>query len=69
MRTLQVVALLIVALDLWALFDILRRPVDLGDKVLWLLIVWLFPLLGFVLYLFLGRPYLARSERMRLSHR
>ena len=68
MRMLQAVALLLVALDLWALYDIMRRPVDLGDKVLWLLIVWLFPILGLVLYLFLGRPYLARSERVRLSH-
>ena len=46
--------LLLLILDLWALVSILNSPRDTGTKVLWLLLVLLLPLLGFLLWLIAG---------------
>lgn len=46
--------LLLLILDLWALVSILNSPRDTGTKVLWVLLVLLLPLLGFLLWLFAG---------------
>ena len=46
--------LLLLILDLWALVSILNSPRDTGAKVLWVLLVLLLPLLGFLLWLLAG---------------
>lgn len=46
--------LLLLILDLWALVSILNSPRDTGTKVLWVLLVLLLPLLGFLLWLIAG---------------
>lgn len=46
--------LLLLVLDLWALVSILNSPRDTGTKVLWVLLVLLLPLLGFLLWLIAG---------------
>ncbi|RFP64211.1 PLDc_N domain-containing protein [Hymenobacter lapidiphilus] len=46
----------ILALDVFALFDIFRQDWGIGKKILWAAIVFLFPLGGLILYfLFAGR--------------
>ncbi|MGB0659367.1 MAG: PLD nuclease N-terminal domain-containing protein [Mangrovicoccus sp.] len=47
-------ALVLLALDIWALISILRSGLPLGHKVLWSLFVLLFPLIGFLVWLFAG---------------
>ncbi|WP_428335036.1 PLDc N-terminal domain-containing protein [Paenirhodobacter sp.] len=46
--------LLLLILDLWALVSILNSARDTGTKVLWVLLVLLLPLLGFLLWLIAG---------------
>lgn len=38
-----------------AAFEILNSGKSLGQKVLWLLVIFLLPLIGLILYFFLGR--------------
>lgn len=47
----------ILHLILWliAAFEILNSGKSLGSKVLWLLVIFLLPLLGLILYYLLGR--------------
>ncbi|HHX40753.1 MAG TPA: PLDc_N domain-containing protein [Armatimonadetes bacterium] len=59
----RVLAFTLLLLNVWALYDILRRPVDLGSKLMWIVLVWLFPFIGLLLYLLFGRPNLIRAER------
>lgn len=52
--------LLILALPfivwIWALVDIVRSEFKTGfDKIVWLLMVFFLPVLGFILYIFIGR--------------
>lgn len=43
-------------LALWGIIDILRHKFSgANDKVIWLLIVFLIPVVGFILYLLIGR--------------
>lgn len=58
--------LLILAANLLALWDILRQAAPLGEKLLWLALVWLFPFVGVVIYLAVGRGALKRSGRGQL---
>jgi hypothetical protein len=49
--------------------DILREKLSIGERFLWLPAVWLFPVLGPLLYLLLGQRlsrYLARRPRRSL---
>lgn len=49
--------LIFVAIGLWiyCLIDILKSKFEPNDKLIWLLVVILLPLLGSLLYLLLGR--------------
>lgn len=38
-----------------AAFEILNSGKSLGQKVLWLLVIFLLPLIGLILYFFIGR--------------
>ena len=46
--------LLILAADVWAIVNILQSTSDTTKKVLWTLLVLVFPVLGFLIWLFLG---------------
>jgi hypothetical protein len=46
--------LIVLIADVWALVNIFQSSADTGNKVLWILIVFLLPLLGFILWYFLG---------------
>lgn len=47
---------------LWALIDLLRSEFTGSNKIVWLLTVILLPLLGAVLYWFIGREQKIREE-------
>lgn len=46
-------ALVLIA-DVWAIINIIQSAADTGRKVLWAVVVLLLPVLGFVLWFFLG---------------
>lgn len=56
-------ALIIVAFVfwLWMLIDCLRRKIDIGDKILWLLVILFANIIGAILYFVLIR----RSSKKR----
>lgn len=53
--------LLVLAGDIWAILNIVQSSVSNEKKLLWILVVVLLPLLGLVLWFFLG-PRNGRSS-------
>ncbi len=49
-----IVGLLILAGDVWAIINIVQSSASNGKKLLWVLLVLLLPLLGLILWFFLG---------------
>lgn len=47
-------SLLVLVADVWALVNIFQSGADTGTKVLWIVLVMLLPVLGFILWYFLG---------------
>jgi Phospholipase_D-nuclease N-terminal len=52
--------LLVLIADVWALINIFQSGADTGKKVLWVVIILVLPVLGFILWYFLG-PKTGRS--------
>jgi Phospholipase_D-nuclease N-terminal len=46
--------LIVLIADVWAIVNIFQSGADTGNKVLWIVIVFLLPLLGFILWYFWG---------------
>jgi Phospholipase_D-nuclease N-terminal len=46
--------LLVLIADVWAIVNILQSSADTGAKVVWTVVVLVLPLLGFILWYFLG---------------
>jgi Phospholipase_D-nuclease N-terminal len=46
--------LVVLIADVWAIVNIFQSGADTGSKVLWIVIVFLLPLLGFILWYFWG---------------
>jgi Phospholipase_D-nuclease N-terminal len=46
--------LIVLVADVWALINIFQSSADTGRKVLWTVLVILLPVLGFILWYFLG---------------
>jgi succinate dehydrogenase/fumarate reductase cytochrome b subunit len=46
--------LIILGLDIWAILNIAQSRVPNGNKVLWILLVLILPLLGFIIWFFAG---------------
>ena len=49
-----ILGVLILIGDIWALINILQSSASNGNKLLWVVIVVLLPLLGLILWFFLG---------------
>lgn len=45
---------ILLILDVWALVHVVQSSVSTGKKVLWIVLILLLPLLGFILWLLLG---------------
>ena len=52
--------ILVLVADVWAVVNIMQSLADTGRKVLWTVLVVLLPVLGFILWYFLG-PKTGRS--------
>jgi hypothetical protein len=52
--------ILVLVADVWAIVNIMQSSADTGRKVLWTVLVVLLPVLGFILWYFLG-PKTGRS--------
>ena len=52
--------LLVLIADVWALINIFQSSADTGRKVIWVVIILVLPVLGFILWYFLG-PKTGRS--------
>ena len=48
------VGLLVLAADVWAIVSIVQSSAATGKKVLWILLVLILPILGLILWFFLG---------------
>jgi hypothetical protein len=46
--------LIVLVADIWAIVNILQSGADTTKKVLWTVVVIVLPVLGFILWLFLG---------------
>ncbi len=46
--------LIVLALDIWAILSVVQSGSSTGGKVIWILLILIFPLLGFVIWLFAG---------------
>ena len=46
--------LIVLVADIWAIVNIMQSGADTGRKVLWTVLVILLPVLGFILWFFLG---------------
>ena len=46
--------LVVLALDVWAILKIFQSGAGTGAKVLWIVLVLVFPFLGFLFWLLLG---------------
>jgi hypothetical protein len=46
--------LIVLILDIWAIISIINSSDDMLSKVIWTLVVLVFPLLGFILWFFFG---------------
>jgi hypothetical protein len=55
-----ILGLLVLIADVWAIVNILQSTVDTGKKVLWIVVVLVLPILGVILWYFLG-PKSGRS--------
>ncbi len=54
MRVGGVFGLIVLALDVWALIHVVQSGASTGGKVLWVLLILLLPVVGFLLWLVLG---------------
>lgn len=50
----SLVGLIILALAIWAILNVLKSNVDVGKKVLWILLIVLLPVIGLILWALLG---------------
>ena len=50
----SLVGLLVLAADIWAIVSIVQSSATTGKKVLWILLVLILPILGLILWFFLG---------------
>jgi Phospholipase_D-nuclease N-terminal len=46
--------LIVLVADIWAIVNIFQSSADTGKKVLWTVLVIILPVLGFILWFFLG---------------
>ena len=51
----SLLSLVILILDIVAIVDVFKSSMTTGKKVLWILIILILPVIGLLLYFFLGR--------------
>ena len=48
-------SLIVLVLDIVAIIDVLKSAMSTGKKVLWIIVILVLPVIGLVLYFFIGR--------------
>lgn len=48
------IGLLILVADIWAIVNVMQSGASTGSKVLWVVLILILPLLGLILWFFLG---------------
>lgn len=46
--------LILLILNVWAIVKVIQSPAGTGSKVLWIVLILLLPLIGLILWFFLG---------------
>lgn len=60
-----IIGLVLLAIWIWAIVDILKRPMSLLMKIIWIALVIFLPFIGVLLYIFLGRNTGSTSTHTR----
>ena len=50
----SLVGLIILALAIWAILNVLKGNVEVGKKVLWILLIVLVPVIGLIIWALMG---------------
>ncbi len=50
----SLVGLIILALDIWAILNVLKSGAEVGIKVLWILLILMLPVLGLIIWAIAG---------------
>ncbi len=50
----SLIGLIILALDIWAILNIVKSSAETGKKVLWVLLILFLPVIGLVIWALLG---------------
>ena len=50
-----IIGLIILVLDIIALVDVLKSAKDTGNKVLWVILILVLPVIGMALYFLIGK--------------
>ncbi|SFB50272.1 PLD nuclease N-terminal domain-containing protein [Azotobacter beijerinckii] len=58
-------SLIILALDIWAIFHVVRSRTDTTKKVLWVLLIAILPVLGLIIWVFMGPRSASSSGGLR----
>ena len=61
------VGLIILALDIWAIINVLKSGVSTGMKIVWVLLILLLPVLGLIIWAIAGPCLLYTSPSPRDS--
>ncbi|WP_373491071.1 PLDc N-terminal domain-containing protein [Parasphingorhabdus sp.] len=56
-----IIGLLILALDIWALINVWGSGSSMGSKIIWTLIILILPVIGLILWFFMGPKGSARA--------
>ncbi len=55
-----ILGIIILIADVWAIVQTVQSSVTTGNKILWVLIIFLLPVLGLILWFFIGpKPHKA----------
>lgn len=58
--------LIILALDIWAIINVLRSSSETGKKVLWVLLIVILPVLGLIIWALMGPRGTVNPDRAGL---
>lgn len=50
-----ILGLLVLVLDIIAIFDVLKSSMDTGKKALWIILILVLPVVGMVIYFLIGK--------------
>lgn len=48
------VGLIILALDIWAIINVVKSNAEIGIKILWILLIVLLPVIGLIIWALMG---------------